>query len=246
LVRSLAESIRSKKLYYSALNNDEEGALYDEKQIIFRYKDSSRPGIQSRSPHSNFRIPASLDLSRFKLAGRHNLENACAAALAALAAGGQPDAIQGTLNQYRGSAHRMESVATIDGIDFYNDSKATNVAAVMRAVECFSQPVLLIMGGLDKSGNFTELRKVVSRHVKKLFVMGQAADLIRSALGDTVSTATVVSMQDATQQAFQDSSPGDVVLLSPGCASFDMYDNYAQRGNDFKESVAMLKRKNPA
>jgi len=246
LVRSLAESIRSKKLYYSALNNDEEGALYDEKQIIFRYKDSSRPGIQSRSPHSNFRIPASLDLSRFKLTGRHNLENACAAALAALAAGGQPDAIQGTLNQYRGSAHRMESVTTIDGIDFYNDSKATNVAAVMRAVECFSQPVLLIMGGLDKSGNFTELRKVVSRHVKKLFVMGQAADLIRSALGDTVSTATVVSMQDATQQAFQDSSPGDVVLLSPGCASFDMYDNYAQRGNDFKESVAMLKRKNPA
>lgn len=134
----------------------------------------------------------------------------------------------------------MEYVATIDDVDLYNDSKATNVDAVMRAVECFSKPVILIMGGLDKGGNFKELRKSVSRHVKKLFVMGQATDLIRSALEDTVSTATVTSMADAAQQAYQASSPGDVVLLSPGCASFDMYDNYGQRGNDFKESVAML------
>jgi UDP-N-acetylmuramoylalanine--D-glutamate ligase len=120
------------------------------------------------------------------------------------------------------------------------------VAAVMRAVECFSKPVILIMGGLDKGGNFKELRKIVSRHVKKLFVMGQATDLIRTALGDTASTATVSSMADAAKRAYQDSSSGDVVLLSPGCASFDMYDNYAQRGNDFKESVANLKRKNLA
>lgn len=246
LVRSLTERIKSQKLYYNSLNNHEEGALYNEKRITFRLKDSSRPGIQFRIPHSEFRIPASLDLSNFKLTGRHNLENACAAGLAALAAGGQPQAIQGTLNQYRGSAHRLEYVATIDDVDFYNDSKATNVNAVMRAVECFSQRVVLIMGGLDKGGNFRELREVVPRHVKKLFVMGQATDLIRSALEDTVSTATVTSMKDAAQQAYQTGSPGDVVLLSPGCASFDMYDNYAQRGNDFKESVAKLKRKNPA
>jgi UDP-N-acetylmuramoylalanine--D-glutamate ligase len=116
---------------------------------------------------------------------------------------------------------------------------------VMRAVECFNKPVVLIMGGQDKGGNFKELREVVSRHVKKLFVMGQATDLIRTALEDTVSTATQTSMADATKQAYRDSSPGDVVLLSPGCASFDMYDNYAQRGIDFKESVANLKRKNP-
>jgi len=246
LIRSLTENIKSRKLYYGALNNHEEGALFNEERMTFHFKDSSRPAIQFRLPPSAFRIPASLDLGSFKLAGRHNLENACAAGLAALAAGGQPDAIQGTLNQYRGSAHRMEYVATIDDVDFYNDSKATNVAAVMRAVECFSRPVVLIMGGLDKSGNFTELRKVVPRHVKKLFVLGQAADLIRTALGDTVSTAAVTSMKDAARQAYQAGSPGDVVLLSPGCASFDMYDNYAQRGNEFKESVAMLKRKNPA
>jgi len=246
LVRSLTERIKSQKLYYDSLNNHEEGALYNEKRITFRFKDSSRSGIQFRIPNSEFRIPASLDLSSIKLTGRHNLENACAAGLAALAAGGQPDAIQGTLNQYQGSAHRMEYVATIDDVDFYNDSKATNVAAVMRAVECFSRPVVLIMGGLDKGGNFKELREVVARHVKKLFILGRATDLIRTALEDTASTATVISMADAAQQAFQAGSPGDVVLLSPGCASFDMYDNYAQRGNDFKESVATLKRKNPA
>jgi len=239
LVRSLTENIKGQKLYYDSLKNHEEGALFNEERIIFRFKDPSRSGIQ-------FRIPASLDLASYKLTGRHNLENACAAGLAALAAGGLPDAIQGTLNHYRGSAHRMEYVATIEDVDFYNDSKATNVDAVMRAVECFRKPVVLIMGGLDKGGNFKELREVVARHVKKLLIMGRAADLIRTALEDTVSTATVISMADAAQQAYQASSPGDVVLLSPGCASFDMYDNYAQRGNDFKESVAALKRKNPA
>jgi UDP-N-acetylmuramoylalanine--D-glutamate ligase len=113
-------------------------------------------------------------------------------------------------------------------------------------VECFNKPVVLIMGGLDKGGDFKQLREVVSRHVKKLFVLGQAADLIRTALQDTIPTITVASMADASRQAYRAGSPGDVVLLSPGCASFDMYDNYAQRGNDFKESVATLKRKKPA
>jgi UDP-N-acetylmuramoylalanine--D-glutamate ligase len=246
LVRLLTKSIKSRRLYYDSLNGHEEGAQYDEKRLTFRFKDSSRPGIQYRIPNSAFRIPAPLNLSSFKLTGRHNIENACAASLAALAAGGQPDAIQGTLNQYRGSAHRMEYVATVDDIDFYNDSKATNVDAVIRAVECFDKPVVLIMGGQDKGGDFKELRKVVPRYVKKLILMGRDRDLIRVALEDTVSTATVTSMADAAQQAYQAGSPGDVVLLSPGCASFDMYDNYAQRGNDFKDSVAKLKRKNPA
>ena len=246
LVRSLTENLKSRKLIYPNPASDEEGAILNHDRITIGSKKLATPDKKFRIPHSAFRIPVSLDLANFKLTGRHNLENACAAGLAALAAGGQPDAIQGTLNHYRGSAHRMEYVATIEDVDFYNDSKATNVDAVMRAVECFRKPVVLIMGGLDKGGNFKELREVVARHVKKLLIMGRAADLIRTALEDAVSTATVISMADAAQQAYQASSPGDVVLLSPGCASFDMYDNYAQRGNDFKESVATLKRKNPA
>jgi len=239
MVRSLTENIKSRKLIYPSPESDEEGAVLNQQRITIGAK-------KLETPDSKFRIPISLDLDGFKLAGRHNLENACAAGLAALAAGGQPDAIQSTLNQYQGSAHRMEYVATIKDVDFYNDSKATNVAAVMRAVECFSKPVVLIMGGLDKGGNFKELRDAVSRHVKKLFVLGQAADLIRAALEGAIPTVTVSTMADAASQAYQAGSPGDVVLLSPGCASFDMYGNYAQRGDDFKESVAMLKRNNPA
>jgi len=184
-----------------------------------------------------------LDLAGIKITGRHNLENACAAGLAALAVGARPEAIQDTLNQYRGSAHRLEYVASIDDIDFYNDSKATNVDAVMRAVDCFHKPVILIMGGLDKGGNFKTLREVVSRQVKKLIVMGQAADLIQKALADAVPAIEVKTMAEAADRAYRSGSAGDVVLLSPGCASFDMYDNYARRGNDFKDSVAMLQRK---
>jgi UDP-N-acetylmuramoylalanine--D-glutamate ligase len=239
LVRSLTKNIKSQKLIYPNPVSDEEGAVLNHHRITI-----GSEKLETRD--KKIRIPVSLDLTGIKLSGRHNLENACAAALAALAAGAQPEAIQGCLNQFQGSAHRLEHIATIDGVDFYNDSKATNVDAVMRAVECFNKPVVLIMGGLDKGGDFKQLREVVSRHVKKLFVLGQAADLIRTALQDTIPTITVASMADASRQAYRAGSPGDVVLLSPGCASFDMYDNYAQRGNDFKESVATLKRKKPA
>ena len=246
LVRSLTENLKSRKLIYPNPTSDEEGAILDNHYITLRSDTFISTAARIRNPKSEIRNQCPLDLSKIKLTGRHNLENACAAGLAALAAGAQPDAIQGSLNQFQGSAHRLEYIATIDDVDFFNDSKATNVDAVIRAVECFNKPVVLIMGGLDKGGNFKELREVVSRHVKKLFVMGQATDLIRTALEDTAPTTTVTSMADAAKQAYRAGSPGDVVLLSPGCASFDMYDNYAQRGNDFKESVATLKRKNPA
>ncbi|CAB1081546.1 UDP-N-acetylmuramoyl-L-alanine--D-glutamate ligase (EC [Olavius algarvensis Delta 1 endosymbiont] len=246
LVRSLTQKMTSRILIYPNPEGEEIGARLIDRDIELDPDAISGTASEIRNPHAAIRNQFALNLSGFKLAGRHNRENACAASLAALAAGGRPQAIQDTLNQYRGSAHRMEYIATIADIDFYNDSKATNVAAVMRAVECFDKPVVLIMGGLDKGSDFKELRDIFTRHVKKLFLLGQAADLIRRALDDTVPTATATSMTAAVSQAYRDSSAGDVVLLSPGCASFDMYDNYAQRGNDFKESVTKLKPKNPA
>ncbi len=246
LVRSLTDRIRSKKLYYDSLNNNEEGALISETRITFRFMDSSGPDTQFRIPHSAFRNQLSLDLSSLKLTGRHNLENACAASLAALAAGASPQAIQGALDQFQGSAHRLEYVDTVGGIDFFNDSKATNVDAVARALECFTKPVILIMGGQDKGGNFKNLQEVVSRKAKSLIVMGRAADLIRAALEDTTPTASAASMTEAVEKAYGAGSPGAVVLLSPGCASFDMYANYGRRGDDFKKAVANLKRKIPA
>jgi UDP-N-acetylmuramoylalanine--D-glutamate ligase len=240
-VRSLTGRLNSKKLFYASLNDNEEGALIDGKRIIFRFNESIRPGRDDSSPHSAFRLQPFLDISNIKLRGRHNLENACAAGLAALAAGARPQAIQKALDQFRGGAHRLEWIGTIEDVDFYNDSKATNVDAVIRAVACFTRPVVLIMGGLDKGGNFQALREIVPRHAKNLIVMGRAAERIQSALGDIVPTQSATSMTDAVEQAYRIVSPGDIVLLSPGCASFDMYDNYARRGEDFRRAFKKLK-----
>lgn len=244
-VRALTGNVRSRKLFYPNPEAHEEGAMLDNNRFTMHTQRSFGAGPKIRNSNAENRNRFSLDLSGIKLAGRHNLENAAAAALAAAAAGARPQAIQSTLDGFRGSAHRLEHTATIDGIDFYNDSKATNVDAVKRAVECFDRPLILIMGGLDKGGDFNTLAPLLAKRVKKLFIMGQAAGLIRSALESTVAITTVASMAQAALLAYRAGAPGDVVLLSPGCASFDMYDSYARRGDDFKKSVAALQRKRP-
>jgi len=233
LVRSLTSDLKNKKLFYPQARTDEDGAVINGSRIRFQIND---PGLLDASRQRQW----SLDLSRLKLRGRHNLENACAAGLAAIAAGARPEAIQEALDQFHGGAHRLEYLDTIADVEFFNDSKATNVDAVIRAVQCFDKPVVLIMGGLDKGSNFEPLRNIFRGHIKSLIVMGQAAGLIRTALGDWTPTAEATSMADAVKQAWQAASPGDVVLLSPGCASFDMYDNYAQRGDDFRQKVMNL------
>ncbi len=233
LVRSLTGDLKNKKLIYPQTGENEDGAVINGSHIRFHIDD---PGPLDPRRQGRW----SLDLSRIKLRGRHNLENACAAGLAAFAAGARPEAIQESLNHFQGGAHRLEYLDTIDEIEFYNDSKATNVDAVIRAVQCFSKPLVLIMGGLDKGGNFESLRDIFRSHVKTLIVMGKAAGLIRSALGDLAPTISAASMADAVRQARRAASPGDVVLLSPGCASFDMYDSYARRGEDFRREVLDL------
>jgi len=112
---------------------------------------------------------------------------------------------------------------------------------VLRALECFSKPVLLLMGGRDKGGHFKVLQDSIRKHVKELIVMGEAAESIRSALGQQAMTKVAASMQEAVKLAFQDAVAQDVVLLSPGCASFDWYANYAERGDDFRRAVEKLK-----
>ena len=261
VVRSLTANLTSRRLVYPNPELNEEGAtwcdhgfqLHSNTPIAnaadIQYPPSYHSGAwlagprSKASPQAEYGEQPVFDLSGLKLTGQHNRENACAAGLAALAAGAQPEAIQGTLDDFQGSAHRLEHIVTIEGIDFYNDSKATNVDAVLRAVQCFDNPVILIMGGLDKGGDFSKLRGLVSRHIKKLLIMGQAADLIRAALADTVPITAVADMAQAASQAYQAGSAGDTVLFSPGCASFDMYDNYAQRGDDFKASVTEIQRK---
>ena len=233
-MRSLTRGLGNKKLLYPQAEEDEDGAVINGSRIKFRITD---PGQLDAVGTGQW----ALDLSRIKLRGRHNLENACAAGLASIAAGARPEGIQTALDQYHGGAHRLEYIDSVDGVEFFNDSKATNVDAVIRALECFRQPVVIIMGGLDKGSDFKPLRDYFQDRIKSLIVMGEAAGLIRVALGDLRPTVSAASMEDAVRKARQAASPGDVVLLSPGCASFDMYDDYVQRGNDFRQIVNNLK-----
>jgi len=180
-----------------------------------------------------------LDLSRVNLLGRHNMENAAAASLAALAAGGNLEGIQSALNSFKGLSHRLEFIETINGVHFYDDSKGTNIDAVARALEVFDRPVVLIMGGRDKGGDFKQLRDLVEQHTRKLIVMGEAGNTIKSALEDSCpdGAQTASTMEEAVRLAYFAAIPGDVVLLSPGCSSFDMFTSYAHRGEVFCKAV---------
>ena len=187
-----------------------------------------------------------LDLSRIDLLGRHNMENVAAAALAALAAGGTLKGIQSALNDFKGLSHRLEFVKIINGVQYYDDSKGTNIDAVDRALEVFDKPVVLIMGGRDKGGDYKQLRGKVKQYTKKLIVMGEAGNTIKSALEDVCreGAQNASTMEDAVNLAYLAASPGDVVLLSPGCSSFDMYQSYAERGEVFCKAVKNLENSN--
>lgn len=189
------------------------------------------------------RTHAVMDLSQTCLAGRHNMENIAAAALAALAAGGNVSGIESALKRFCGLPHRLEPVATVAGVRYFDDSKATNTDAVLRALEAFDTPVVLIMGGRDKGGGYDVLRDAVKRGVKRLVLIGEAQDAIALELGDCCSgrVSRVSSMEAAVLCAHESAAPGDVVLLSPACSSFDMFRSYAHRGEVFCRAVAKLK-----
>jgi len=235
LIRAKTKQIKSQRLFFPTLQANEQGAILNGKKIILNLN-------KLRKIYPEIRNQGSLDISKIHLQGRHNFENAAAASLAALAAGASLDGIQRTLDQFKGLPHRLEHVATIGSVQYFNDSKATNIDGVAKALACFSKPVLLIMGGRDKGGDFKALEGLVRRHVKDLIVMGEAAEPIRSALGGLKPTSVATSMEDAVLRAYQNAGPGDVVLLSPGCASFDWYNNYAERGDDFRRAVENLKK----
>jgi len=184
----------------------------------------------------------SIDLSRTALIGPHNRENIAAACLAALAVGADIEAVQKAVDQFRTLAHRIEPVATVNGVQFINDSKATNVDAVVRALECFDHPVVLIMGGRNKGYDFAPLYDHVKRHVRKLIVIGEAREEILAALAQAPAEGaeTAPDLPTAVQRGYAVAQPDDTVLLSPACASFDMFANYAQRGDTFRRAVESL------
>jgi UDP-N-acetylmuramoylalanine--D-glutamate ligase len=178
-----------------------------------------------------------------KVKGEHNLSNACAAVAAALSAGIGQQKIVETLKAFAGVEHRLEPVRLIGGVSFINDSKGTNVDSVYWALKAVSAPVILIAGGKDKAGNFGVLNAFVAEKVKLVVLIGQASPKIESAWKGLTRCVRAGTLEEAVAISYDVAANGDTVLLSPGCASFDMFDNFEHRGRVFKKAVMELRPK---
>ncbi len=171
------------------------------------------------------------------LAGQHNLLNVLAAWALASNVGVEDHVIKQAVLNFKGLPHRMEWLATIDGVDWINDSKGTNVGATVAAISGLARPVILIAGGIAKDADFSPLREVVAQHVKGLILIGRDAEKIATAISGLVPVSLAVDMSAAVKKGAEMARTGDVVLLSPACASFDMYQNFEHRGDEFRRCV---------
>lgn len=181
------------------------------------------------------------DLARFRLFGEHNKENLLAAMSAARAMGVSQKAIQTVIDTFKGVAHRLEFIRRKDGVYFFNDSKGTNVMSVQRSLASFStNPIILIAGGKDKGSDFAPLVDLVKKKCKILILLGEAKEKINRAIGDYAETYLVGTFEEAVLLGYQKSRSGDIILLSPGCASYDMFRNFEERGDYFKKLVSQL------
>jgi UDP-N-acetylmuramoylalanine--D-glutamate ligase len=185
--------------------------------------------------------PVIVSIYDLALKGKHNLYNSMAAGIAGRTMDIRKEKIRESLTSFKSLEHRMEYVATVRGIDFINDSKATNVNSLWFALESMEQPVVLIMGGVDKGNDYSAIKDLVKEKVKGIVCLGVDNQPIHDALSDaTPNMVDTGSMKDAVQAAFQLAAKGDVILLSPACASFDLFKNYEDRGKQFKEAVREL------
>lgn len=182
-----------------------------------------------------------VSLQNWALPGQHNRENVMAAVLAGLALSIPFSVIQQAVDAFRTLPHRREFVARIRGVAFYDDSKATNVAAACRSVAACDGPVILIAGGRDKGGDYAPLARTVEGKVRKAVLLGESRFLMARAFKGIIPSSMALDMEDAVNQAFFSAAPGDEVLLAPACSSFDMFRDYAHRGGIFKKAVEGLK-----
>ncbi len=185
--------------------------------------------------------PVIMSMYDLALKGKHNLYNSMAAAIAGRTMDIRKEKIRESLASFKSLEHRMEYVTTVKGVDFINDSKATNVNSVWFALESIEKPIVLIMGGVDKGNDYSAIRDLVKEKVKAIICMGVDNTPIIDALSkDTPVMISTSGMMDAVREAFAQATKGDVVMLSPACASFDLFKNYEDRGRKFKEAVKAL------
>lgn len=226
LVHEAARKARARTVAFSRKRHLDEGAFLEGGELILALS-----GIRETICRWD----------ELKILGVHNLENALAATLAASLLAAPPGAIRSALIRFEGLEHRLEYVAEIGGVRYFNDSKGTNVGAVVRSLESFAVPLVLIAGGKDKLGDFTPLLPLVRDRVKRMILIGQAASTLRSQLDGACPIEEAAGLEEAVRRAAAAASPGEVVLLSPACASFDMFTDFEERGRVFKEAVRRLK-----
>jgi UDP-N-acetylmuramoylalanine--D-glutamate ligase len=222
---------RPQVFWFSRQKQVAQGAYLRDGQIVFR-NDGSEAVLGRRDE-----IP---------LRGEHNVENVLAGCAAAYLAGATPTAIATGVKTFRGVEHRLEFVAEVAGVKFYNDSKATNVDAALKAIEAFPGPLIVILGGKDKGSPYTPLKEPLRERARMVLVIGAAAEKIASDLGDAVAVESAGTLDRAIRIASGRARPGDVVLLAPACSSFDQFENYEHRGRAFKELVGKLENQSAA
>jgi UDP-N-acetylmuramoylalanine--D-glutamate ligase len=217
---------RAHVFWFSRKKEVETGAYVRKGQITFR-RDESEVEI--------------MPISEIPLKGAHNLENVLAAICSGILLGCETGKIRAAVRNFKAVEHRLEYVTTIRGVEYYNDSKATNVDATIKALESFPAGVHLILGGKDKGSDYTVLNEFLRRRVKRVYTIGAAAGKIEPQIKDAAEIIAAGTLENAVKQATASAKPGEVVLLAPACASFDQFQNYEHRGRVFKELVRGLK-----
>jgi UDP-N-acetylmuramoylalanine--D-glutamate ligase len=225
LTAAIAAEVRAKPALFSRVSAVKRGVFVRDGRVILRDEHGERDLFA---------------VSTVPLRGAHNLENVLAACLMAVLAGASPDALEESVSRFKGVEHRIEYVSERDGVQYFNDSKATNVDATLKSLEAFPGNIVLIAGGQDKAGNFAALRSAVRERVKHLVLVGEATGKIRKALSGFVDISEAQSMREAVAVCSRIARAGDVVLLAPACASFDMFESYEHRGRVFKDEVRKL------
>jgi UDP-N-acetylmuramoylalanine--D-glutamate ligase len=228
---TMAARTRARVFWFSRQKEVTQGAWVHDGNILFRDAERQIEVMQ---------------VSEIPLKGAHNLENVLAAVCAGALMGCAPEKIRQAVRDFKAVEHRLEFVATIRGVDYYNDSKATNVDATIKALESFPANIHLILGGKDKGSDYTVLNELLRQRVKRVYTIGAAAAKIESQIvspkGGGVEIVHAETLENALRKANAVAEPGDVVLLAPACASFDQFQNYEQRGQVFKDVVRGLAR----
>ena len=228
-VAKWSEGLRAHVVQFSVRRELDEGLfLRDGRELVSRTKDGER---------------VLLNREEMQLRGLHNVENVLAALAAGLACGAAPDSMRQTVRRFRPVEHRLEHVAEIRGVKFYNDSKATSVDATLKALEAFANEqgkIILIIGGLGKHAPYAPLAQLIRERARKLILIGEDAGTIEKELKNEADMERASDMADAVRRAFNAAKTGDIVLLAPACASFDMFKSFEHRGEVFKGEVQRL------